>query len=199
MFHDGSPRFFLFDFFLASLPICHLLAQNIGGDLPFVCSAGEVDLLLDGIGNVCQNRNGSFQKLDFSGICGNIQPLLAALQLKVDGISRLFQQQPEALRSEPFDVFVRILGTGHVQDSCWQPDLAEMADCLLCGCLSGTIAVVGDDDFLGVIGNFSCLFRRDGSSQRCHHVGEAGLIDGDDIHVPLCQDQTCGVAVLGEV
>ena len=77
--------------------------------------------------------------------------------------------------------------------------LTEPVDRLLGCLLSGAVAVVGDDHFLGKSGELSGVFRRDRRSQRRHHIGKAGLVDRDHVHISFRQNHDRGRTVLGEI
>ena len=80
-----------------------------------------------------------------------------------------------------------------------QARVFQDGDSPLGGPLARLVRIIADDSLIGVAADDTRLLLREGSAQGGNGIGEARPVQGDDVHVALCQDQLPGAGVLGEV
>ena len=109
------------------------------------------------------------------------------------------QQHLKALRAVFFQKLVRILCTLHAQDAHLNAGLFEHGDGAACGVLPGLVAVVGQNDLIGVFGEDVRVLLRQGRAERRDGAVEPVLVQRDGVHIALGQNDAPLLALAGNI
>ena len=184
---------------LSLVQIFNLCLDSLRRDCKLICRLGDIDLPLHRVADagkqLARLLEVSHLAVRLCGVMGGAQ----LAQLKLHRVAAVVQQHGKALGSIFFDELVRVLCTGHRQHTDLDADLIKNIHRPLGGCLSRSVRIVRQHHPLGILGNQPCLLLGQRSAQSCHRVVKARLMDGNDVHIPLCQNQTRALGGFGKV
>jgi len=114
-------------------------------------------------------------------------------------VLRPVQQPLERLSPEFPDEFIRILGSPHLQNPNVKSGLVQNGDGALGGVDASGVPIVGQDDLLGVAGDEAGVILGQRGAKRGYSTVKASLVQGDGVHIPLCQNQSPRLGALGQI
>ena len=97
------------------------------------------------------------------------------------------------------DIFVRVLGVGHSQNTHLKPNLAEQLHSLICRPLTGLVTIIGDNNLLGVFSKNTRLLGCNRCAQRCNSIFKARRVQSDNVHITLTQDHGISGMIAGKI
>ena len=124
---------------------------------------------------------------------------LDGFQLILHPVGGFLQQDPEPVRAELSQEFVRVLCVPHFQNLDLQPRLFQHGNGPLGGVLPRLVPVVDQNDLLGIPGKQGRVFLRQGSAQGGNRTVKAVLVEGNGIHIPFHQNQIPKSGFLGKI
>ena len=114
-------------------------------------------------------------------------------------VLRIFDPLQEGVLAVFLYKLIGILLGPQVDHFSFNPRLFQDADRSQGRPYTGSVAVIGQQHLPGVSLKECCLPFREGSAQRCDRFVKAGLMHGDDVHVPLAQDLVRRLRSFGNV
>ena len=177
----------------------HLLHQHFLLDLVLVRNFADVDLTFYRRTDIRKDVHAFFQVLDFPLIGGNIQPRPALVKLKLNRSPRLVKELFETQRAEFFYVFVGVFCPLHADNFRPHANLRKQVYRLVSGVLPRAVRVVGNNDFLRILGHKPSLLLRQSRSEGRNNVLKARLIYGDNVHVALRKNKPFFLRFFGKI
>ena len=160
---------------------------------------GAVDFPLNRPGKTADKIRGLGYKPDPFLIHGEIILFLNGPELILHPVGGFLQKEPELVRSELPQVFVRVLGIPHLQNLHLKPCLFQHGNGPLGGILARVVPVVDEHNLLRIPAQQRRVLLRQGGAQGGHRTVKAVLVQGNGIHIPLHQNQVAQLGFLGNI
>ena len=160
---------------------------------------GAVDFPLNRPGEAADKIGGLGNKPDPFLIHGEIILFLNGPELILHPVGGFLQKEPELVRSELPQVFVRVLGIPHLQNLHLKPCLFQHGNGPLGGILARVVPVVDEHNLLRIPAQQHRVLLRQGGAQGCHRAVKAVLVQGNGVHIPLHQNQVAQLGFLGNI
>ena len=187
---------------LAARPLCcgAQLRQNGGfGDVGLLCQPSGVHLLLGGVGALCQHLHSILYILQTLRVLREIILIPQALEPEVQRVAHPIQKRLKALRAIFFDILVRVLCTGDLQDAHLYRAVAEQLQRAQGRLLTGLIRIIAQNDLVGIFADDAHLPGGQRGATGADGGINARLLHTDDVHVALAQHEPPGGAALGDL
>ena len=184
---------------LAACPLCcgAQLRQNGGfGDVGLLCQPPGVHLLLGGVRALGQHFHGFLYILQPLRVLREIILVPQALEPEIQRIAHPVQKCLKTLRAVFFDVFVRVLCAGNLQNAHLYRAVAEQFQRAQGRFLTGLVRVVAQNDFVGILADDAHLPGGQRGAAGADGSVDARLLHTDDVHVALAQHEPPGGAAL---
>ena len=130
---------------------------------------------------------------------GQIIAALKLPQIVLHIVLRLIQQPGKGIPAEGAEKLIRVLRPCHPKHLDLQPCLFQHGNGPVGRLNPGAVGVVADDHFLGKSGEQLGMVRRQRGPQAGHRAVKPGLVEGNGVHIPLCQDDPAQLGVFGQV
>ena len=191
--------FALFDGAGLAVGLFDLQLHGLGRDAGGLSRAAAVDLALYRVRERGDERGGLREKFHALLVERQVEFAPETVEPVFGLVLAAVKQDLKALRAVFFQKFVRVLRPLHPQDAHLDAGLFEHRDGAARGVLPGLVAVVGQDDLIGVLGEDVRVLLRQRRAERGHGAVEPVLVQGDGVHIALGEDDAALLALAGDV